>query len=987
MSGLMDCPAPTLRVGEKLHGFHALRVEQIPDIRITAYEIEHEKTGAKVLHLHCDDKENLYSIGFRTPPADSTGIAHILEHSVLAGSKKFPLKDAFNELLRSTLQTFINAFTFPDKTIYPVASQVRADFFNLASVYTDLVLNPLLAKETFRQEGHHLEFDNEGALKISGIVYNEMKGAYSSPDSLIYRAIQNNLFPDNAYAFDSGGDPRVIPSLTYEQFKEFHRAYYSPTNARFLLYGDIPTEDHLTFLEEMLAGFDHVKVSSHIEAQRRWERPAIKRDFYPVGKDEELKGKTTVNVAWMMLENTDHENILLLQTVSGALVGSAAGPLRKALVDSGLGEDITPATGLERDLRQVAFAAGLRGTDPDCAKRIEKLILESLNKVAKDGFDRETIEGALHEVEFRRKEIVRSQMPYGIILMWRAYRTWLYDGDPLEGLKFSEILKKTRERWKKEPDLFQKFVRRWFLDNPHRLLSIMEPNNTYTEEHEDSFQKEMARLKASLSRDELEDIRKESLSLRSTQAKTDRPEALSTLPRLKLSDIPRAMETIPTEKFEIAGIPALKHEIFANGIAYLDIAFDVSDIPEELQPYLPLLGKLTAGMGAAGLGYEEMAKRIALKTGGLWCKLSAGATADGKGNWQKMIFRVKALHRNVSDAVNIVSDILTEGDLSDEERMRDLALEAKNNLHSSVVPSAHLFARMTAAASLSVPAYREEEWNGRSQLRFLKDISERFQDSKEDLREKLDRLRTMVFRKGRLILNLTADPDGIDLLAEGLESLAGRLAYGGSVEVSSSPELFPRRCGVVIPAEVCYVARVFPAPTYSDPLSPALMVLARQLSSGYLYKHIRVQGGAYGGMSRYDPACGIFSFLSYRDPNLIETLKVYDDAIDLMSGTRIKDEELDKAIISAIGSFDRPMDPSSKGYSAMIRSFAGLTDEDRRRFRDGIFDVSAESIMEAAGRLPAPAAEPSSIAVYAAIDRLNKANETLDQKLEIGPLM
>ncbi len=986
------CPAPTLKVGESLHGFHVLRIEQIPDARVTAYEIEHDKTGAKVLHLHCDDRENLYSIGFRTPPKDSTGVAHILEHSVLAGSEKYPLKDAFNELAKGTLQTFINAFTYPDKTIYPVASQVRTAFFNLARVYTDLVLSPRLLKDTFFQEGRHLELENpediQSNLTISGIVYNEMKGVYSSADSLMYKAIQEGLYPDTTYAFDSGGDPDVIPSLTYEQFKEFHRTFYSPTNARFFLYGNITTEDHLIFLKEMLSGFDRVDVDSSIEAQSRWEAPSPKiHGYYPIGKEEKIKGKSTVNLAWMMAENTDYETVLFLQIVSEALAGSAAGPLRKGLIDSGLGEDLSPVTGLEADLRQLAFAVGLRGTDPDKAERIETLILDILKKVVEAGFDPELIEGALHQVEFHGKEIVRGYIPYAIALMGRAYHTWLYDGDPLVNLKFSSIIEKIRKSWEQNPRLFQEVLQRWFLDNSHRLLSVMEPSKTYTEEREGAFRKKMADLKTSLSDERLEDINKEAASLLRMQMTPDAPEALATLPKLKPGDIPRTIEIIPSVKTKIADIPTMEHDIFANGIAYLDLSFDIADVPEDLQPYLPLLGKLATDMGAAGLGYEEMAKRITLKTGGLGCHLSSGMTIDGKSNWQKMIFSVKALYRNVTDAVKIVADILTEGDFSDEDRMRDLIAEAKNGLHSAVVPSGHAFARKTAAAAFSVPAYRDEQWGGRTQLRLLSGISDRFKDDKKDLREKLARLRDIIFRKERLMLNLTADSEGIALLSEAANELVLRLASGGSPGVPSTPELHPVHAGIAIPAQVCYVAKVIPAPMYSEPLSASLVVLARELSSGYLYKRIRVQGGAYGGMSMYDTMNGNFSFLSYRDPNLVETLKAYDDAVDFISQTKIEKEEIEKTIIGTIGSLDKPMDPASKGYAAMIRDLAGLTDDDRQRFRNRIFEASPESLMEAANRYIKPAIESPAVAVYAAAERLSQANEVLDRKLEIEALV
>ena len=407
MKSFPSCPAPTLNAGAIHHGFEVIRVEEIPDIGVTAYEMEHKITGAKVLHLHSNDTENLYAIGFRTPPLDSTGVPHILEHSVLAGSERYPLKDAFNELLKGTLQTFINAFTYPDKTLYPIASQIKADFYNLARVYTDLVLRPRLLKETFLQEGHHLEFakpeDINSDLTVSGVVFNEMKGAYSSPDSLMYKAIQENLYPDTTYACDSGGNPDDIPSLTYEQFAGFHHRYYSPSNARIFLFGDIPTMDHLVFLEEMLSGFPRVNVDSQVLDQPRWQQPASVRGYYPVGMNDGLEKKTAVNLAWMMADNTDYETATLLTIVSGLLIGNSASPLRKVLIDSGLGEDLSPVTGIEHDLRQIAFAVGLRGTEADKAPEIESLVMGTLKKLADEGFDRELIEGTLHQVEFHGK--------------------------------------------------------------------------------------------------------------------------------------------------------------------------------------------------------------------------------------------------------------------------------------------------------------------------------------------------------------------------------------------------------------------------------------------------------------------------------------------------------------------------------------------------------------------------------------------------------
>jgi Zn-dependent M16 (insulinase) family peptidase len=987
MSTKVICPPPALAAGQRRHGFHVRRVEQIPEIGVTAYEIEHEKTGAKLLHLHCGDRENLFSIGFRTPPQDSTGVPHILEHSVLAGSERYPLKDVFNELMRGTLQTFINAFTYPDKTIYPVASQERRDFFNLARVYTDLVLRPRLLMETFLQEGHHLEFDASGDLTVSGIVYNEMKGAYSSPDSLMYKALQESLYPDTPYACDSGGAPEAIPDLTYGQFREFHRMFYSPTNARLFLYGNIPTEEHLVFLAEMLAGFDRVAVDSSIPLQRRWNEPRSIHGFYPIAREEKLTGKTTVNMAWMTAENTDAEEAMLLVIVSDLLIGSAAAPLRKALIDSGLGEDLSPVTGLERDLKQISFAVGLRGTDPDRAPQIGSLIMDTLAQVAEIGFERDLIEGTLHQVEFHGRELVRGSYPYGIVLMGRAYHTWLYDGDPLRDLNFPMTIQAIRRRWEADPTLFQGVVRQWLLDNPHRLLSVMEPSRTIQAEREQSTREKLAHLAASLSPEEQGRIRDQSAALKRFQTEPDTPEAAATLPKLNLGDISREIETIPTEKSAPGGVPVLSHELFTNGIAYLDLAFDVSDIPTELQPYLPLLGKLTTQMGAAGLNYEAMAKRISMRTGGLGANLASGLTADGQTSWQKMFFSVKALYRNVEEAIGIVRDILTAGDLSDDGRMRDLILEKKNGLNASVIPSGHLFAQMAAAAALSLPSWRAEQWHGRTQLRFISGTADALGDLREDLREKLRRLREIVFTRRRLHLNLTAEGEGMARLTRATLALSDALPEGNPPARTEEKIRPAGHIGIAIPAQVCYVAKVLAAPPYRDPLSATLFVLARQLSNGYLYRHIRVQGGAYGGSCRYEPLSGLFAFTSYRDPHLTETLEIYRRAVEAAYEKRVPGDELEKAVIGAIGALDRPLDPAGRGYTALIREFSGLTDADRSLFRGEVLNTTPEGLQEAAQRYFPAAAEAAVIAVCAAEERLRQANETLGEKLTLEKLI
>ncbi len=991
MTSANSCPSPLWAAGVTVGEFRVLRVEMVPEIRVTAYEIQHERTGAKILHLHCDDRENLFAIGFRTPPGDSTGLPHILEHSVLAGSVHYPVKDAFNELHRSTLQTFINAFTYPDKTIYPVASQVKADFYNLARVYTDLVLRPRLLKQTFFQEGHHQEFavpgDVKSDLTISGIVYNEMKGAYSSPDNLMFKAIQENLFPDTVYRYDSGGAPEVIPTLTYEDFVAFHRSYYSPGNARIFLYGNIPPPDHLAFLQEMLDGFDWVSVDSDIATQKRWTAPRTIRSDYPIGREEDLQNRSTVNVAWMLSENTDELTSLLLQITAGILVGSAAGPLRKALIDSHLGEDLSPVTGFERDYKQTVFAVGLRGTEADKAADIEALILQTLEDIAKKGVDKELVEGTLHQVEFGGKEISRSSYPYGIVLMGWVYHTWLYGGDPLNGLNFPAMIATIRQKWGENPDLFEQLIRTWFLENPHRLLSVMVPNPTFLEEKENQFRQAMAKRQAELSPEDLTDIDREATALKAFQAEADTPEAINSLPKLRIDEIERQVETIPSADGLIGGIPALHHDLFTNGIAYLDLAFDISHIPENLQPYLPLLGKLMTNMGAAGLDYEAMSKRLALKTGGVSCSLMAGTTIGGSVSWQKMVFRLKSLYRNIPDAVSLLGDILADGDLTDLKHMEDLMVEKKNRLHAAIVPSGHLFARRLAASSFSTSAWRDEQWYGKTQLQFINDVTAKFQQDKDVVLERLARLKELILRKEGFIFNLTADEEGLTNLSAGAAQMVKRLRSCPSVPETDIPSLKPVNRGVTIPAQVSYVARALPAPGYGDPAAASLLIMARFLSNGYLYKTIRVQGGAYGGMSLYDPMDGVFAFLSYRDPHIIETLQAYQHAVDMVCRGDMEKDEIEKAVIGTVGILDRPMDPYGKGLVAMTRHFTGISDAYRQILREEILTMTVENIRDTCCRFFESTKSRGVIAVYSEEEKLRRANEQLGGKLEIEPLI
>jgi Zn-dependent M16 (insulinase) family peptidase len=980
-------PAGSQQAGNDVNpGFRVQRVLELPELYLTAREIAHAPTGARILHLQAQDPENLFAVAFGTPPPDSTGVPHILEHAVLAGSRNYPLKDVFNELMKGSLQTFLNAFTYPDKTIYPVASQTKADFFNLARVYCDLVFQPRLLEETFLQEGHRLEFtdpDNpESELTISGIVYNEMKGAYSSPENLLYRDLAAGLFPGHIYAHDSGGNPEQIPQLTYQGLKDFHARYYTAANARFFLYGDIPLEEHLAFLGEILVSHTRSKVQAQVAKPRPLRQPVRREAFFPLGRGESPEAKAMVNLAWLLAPHTDYETALLLKVVASALVGTAASPLRKALIDSGLGQDLSPATGLEKDLKHLVFAVGLRGTEGDKAEAIQQTVFEALARVAREGFDPELIEGVLHQMEFQGREIVRGAYPYGVILMDRVFPAWLHGGDPLGALNFPEGIARIRRHWRREAQLFSRLVEKWFLQNKHFVLSVLLPHATLAEETERARREKMAVLKAGLDQAALKEVREKFLALRAYQTTPDSAAARRCLPRLSLDDINPESHRIPTERLELGKLPLFFHDLATNGVGYVDVVFDVASVPEQDQPLLPLLGKLTLNMGAGAFSYLEMAKRIAAAMGGIGSQLVCGHALPGKSGeaiWQKLIFRVKFLYRNLGAGMEILQDLLTAGLLVPDERMHELVLEKKNDLYAAVIPQGHLFAERYAASALSVATRREETWHGRTQLRFLHALADSWSRDKEELAGKLAALRKKVFRSEGLLLNVTAEGKMREMIPEALASLVKALPSGG-LEGQITPATAmstPRGRGLVLPSQVSYVAKVAPAPGYDSPLAPYLAIIARHLAGGYLYRRIRVQGGAYGAMAPYDPVKKTFSFLSYRDPGVSSTLLAFAGAGEEMAKNLMAREELTTAIMGSIAGLDKPQGPGERGFTALIRALIGLDDKMRDEWRRRILGAAPEDIRKTAADCLLPILEEARFALLGPAEELTKGREIL----------
>jgi len=983
-----------MKQGDEKNGFVITRVVNIPEIRVCVYEAHHAQTGANFIHLHCEDSENLFAIAFKTPPWDSTGLPHIIEHSVLAGSHRYPLKDVFNELIKGSLQTFLNAFTYPDKTVYPVASQVKKDFYNLATVYTDLVFNPRLLLPTFWQEAHHLKLNpaaaegkgESGEWSISGVVYNEMRGAYSSINSLALKILQENLYPRTPYAFDAGGDPRVIPHLTYERFCAYHRAHYNLHNSLFFFYGNIPPAEHLEFLGSIVGNYRSPAPADKIiiPKQRHWRKPRLVRARYPLQKGE--KETAMVNVAWLLHDATDIKKGTLLSLLSELLIGSPAAPLRKALLEARLGEDLSPTSGCEREMRQTAFCVGLRGVERDNIDKVEGFILEELAHIVATGFDEELKKGVFHQAEFVGREITRKAYPYGIVLMGTVLQSWLYGGDTVAGLNFPQLLASVRSELVKKPHLFEGLIEEWLLANPHRLTAVLLPDVKLLARKEATLRREVKALVKSLSPSQIEETKKINEAVVSYQHEPNDGEALCSLPLVTLADIPRTIDRITvSDEFELVGkegdkkggenaAPLVRvHDIFTNGICYLDIAFPLplSSLAGEKAALaaLPFFARSIVKLGAASLSYDQMAKKIARHTGGITAGVACGRCIGG-GDWQRLLIGIKMLPDNIEAAIDILSELILSGRLDENERIEELLWEARNGIAAALIPSGHLFAKMSATAGISELGHWEEIWEGKSQLDYLNGLADDFPAQRATFLETLARFHKLILRRSGVIINISAPDAVLPRLEKALQGLFALLPVGEGASAFSPLGYDSKNIAVAVPAAVCFVAKALSAPTYEHRLAPYLLVLSHLISNDYLYREVRAIGGAYGGFASYDITAGVFSLISYRDPHLTRTMDVFEKTAAALPALLADTDGVQKAIIAAAGKLDKPLDPAGKGRASLFRYLAGLADERRQRFREAILEAQANDLQEAGEFLFANA--QGSYGVYASDRRLQK---------------
>jgi presequence protease len=937
------------------HGFELLAEQRLAEINSLARYYRHVKTGAELLSLVNGDENKVFGVSFATPPLDSTGVAHILEHSVLCGSRKYPIKEPFVELMKSSLNTFLNAMTFPDKTCYPVASQNVQDFYNLIDVYLDAVFFPRLTPHVFQQEGWHYELDAPDApLTYKGVVFNEMKGNYSSPDTMLHELSQQSLYPDITYGLDSGGDPKHIPDLTYEQLKAFHERHYHPSNAKLFFYGDDDPDQRLRLLGACLDEFNRIVVDAKVPLQPRFTAPKRLTRAYAAGpaveQPGELSKETMLTMNWMLDEAADVESALALGMLEQILIGTPAAPLYKALIDSGLGQGLAGG-GLDDALRQPMFSIGLKGIDPVHADQIERLIIDTVSTLADQGIDPLTVASALNTVEFHLRENNTGAFPRGIAFMLRALGSWLHGRDPLSPLAFEVPLAAIKKQVAGGDRYFERLLKRHVVDNRHRTVLVLEPDPDMAEREAQEERARLDAVRAGMTARDLQGVVEATRTLRQIQEQPDPPAALATIPTLTLSDLPRANKLIPCEVASLSDTRVLYHDLFTNGIVYIDVGFDLHILPPELLPYVPLFGRALIETGVGEDDFVRLSQRIGRSTGGIWPQRWSSTVAGGTNAAAWLNLRGKALPDQTHELLSILRDILGRARLDNRGRFQQLVLEEKAALESRLVPAGSSYVDRRLRAGLYEADWADEQMGGVSYLFFVRKLADDAQTNWEGVQAALERIRAILVNSAAMLCNVTAEAahwaQVKPQLADFLSGLPRTPATAAPWRIADGP----RSEGLIIPTKVNYVGKG--ADLYGAGIKPSgtHLVARRYLRTTWLWDKIRVQGGAYGGQCMFDRHSGGFTFVSYRDPNLIATLDTYDRTAGFLSSADLDPAELTRNIIGTIGEIDSYRLPDAKGFASMQRYLIGDSEEARQRMREEILSTTAADIREFAGAM------------------------------------
>ena len=930
-----------------LKTYDLIKEEELKGIQSKGYLMRHKKSGARVLLIENDDENKVFSIGFRTPPSDSTGVPHIMEHSVLFGSKNFPAKDPFVELVKGSLNTFLNAMTYPDKTVYPVASCNDKDFQNLMHVYMDAVLYPNIYEheETFRQEGWSYKLDSaDDKLSYNGVVYNEMKGAFSSPEGVLDRVVLNTLFPDTSYANESGGDPEVIPELTYEQFLDFHRTYYHPSNSYIYLYGDMDMEEKLCWLDrEYLCHYEKKVVDSEIHLQEAFSEMKELEMPYSIASDESEDENTYLSYNKVIGTSLDRELYLAFEILDYALLSAPGALLKTALTDAGIGQDIMGS--YDNGIYQPIFSVIAKNADADQKDNFIEVIENVLTDIVKNGMDQKALEAGINYHEFRYREADFGNYPKGLMYGLQIMDSWLYDDDKpfihIEALDTFAFLKK-QVGTRYYEDLIQKYL----LDNTHGAIVIVKPEKGRTARMDAELDAKLQEYKASLGDEEIREMVSRTKKLEEYQSEPESEEALERIPVLNREDISREIDPIFNEEMNLAGVPVVFHEIETNGIGYVDVMFDLSGVSAEELPYVGILQSVLGIIDTENYGYGELFNEINMHTGGIGTSLEL---YNDVTNIREKVFKAtfeikgKALYPKLEKTFEMMGEILTASKLNDTKRIKEILAMTKSRLSMKFQSSGHTTAALRALSYASPSAKFKDMTNGIDFYQKIVDLSEHFEEEKESITATLINLTKKLFRPDNMMISYTASKEGMDGLEKMIANLSERLYKEVPEETPCIIHCEKKNEGFKTASKVQYVARTGNFIDNGAAYTGALQILKVILSYDYLWQNIRVKGGAYGCMSNFN-RIGEGYFVSYRDPNLKRTIEVYEGIVDYLKNFTVSDRDMTKYIIGTISNIDQPMTPATKGERSMNLYMNKVSADMIREERSQILDATQDDI-------------------------------------------
>ena len=938
---------------KKLDAYRVVEHKMIEEMQSEGIVLEHKKTKARLFLVSNDDENKVFCIGFRTPPDNDCGLPHILEHSVLCGSDKFPLKDPFVELVKGSLNTFLNAMTYPDKTVYPVASCNDKDFHNLMDVYMDAVLHPNIYKEEkiFRQEGWHYELESKDApLIYNGVVYNEMKGAYSSPESILDSVTQKTLFPDTCYGKDSGGDPVHIPELSYEKFLDFHRTYYHPSNSYIYLYGDMDMAEKLTWLdEEYLSHYEERPVDSRIREQKAFAEPVEREFSYSITEGESEEDATYLSVNTVVGDDLDPKLYVAFQILEYTLLDAPGAPLKQALIDAGIGKDVMG--GYECGILQPYFSVIAKDANKEQKGEFLAIVKGTLRKLADQGINRKSLLAGMNYFEFKYREADYGSAPKGLMYGLQCLDSWLYDGDPMTHLCYQE----TFDFLKKEVEngYFEQLIRDYLLANPFEAVIVVAPEKNLTAKEDEKLAKKLAAYKASLSEEELEKLVTATRELKEYQDTPSTPEILAKIPLLKREDIEKKAETFFWKEKEEGGIKVLHHNFFTSGIGYLKVLFNTEVLPQEDLPYAGLLKSILGSISTEHYSYSDLTSEIHLNSGGVdFSVTSYPDLADPERFTGAFVASIRVLYDKLDFGFTILEEILNHSVFTDEKRLGEVIQETRSRAKMKLENAGHSTAVSRATSYFSATAYYNELTGGTAYYHFLEQLEKDYANKKGEIMARLQEVSRKLFTRANMLVNYTADDKGYEQLPQNLKLLADKLPQGSGEKHAFTHPVKNVNEGLKTSAQVDYVARCGNFRDAGLEYTGALKILQVILSYDYLWLNIRVKGGAYGCMSGFGRS-GEGYLVSYRDPNLKETNDIYEGIPAYLEAFDPDERDMTKYVIGTISNLDAPLTPSVKGSRGLSAYLSGVTEEMMQTERDQILGAAKEDIRALAAQVRA----------------------------------